>query len=233
MECDDVRRLAPELALGIADGAERAAALRHLAGCPECRRTLEELSELSDELLLLAPEHEPPAGFESRALARIHPPRRRERSLRRHRVLLSSMCSAIAAAAVTAAVIVGATGQDRRLAAQYQKTLAVAHGSYFEAATLRDPTGDRAGVVFGYRGSPSWVFAELDAPYRSGGYAAQLVLASGRRIPLDRLRINTSRGSAGQAIPVDLHRVNVVRFIGRAPGDVLEATLPHAPGGAR
>jgi hypothetical protein len=231
MDCDDVRELAPELALGSADGADRALALRHVADCPDCRRMLEELSDLSDELLLLAPEHEPPASFESRVLARIHPPRRRERPLRRHRTLLLSVSSALATAAVTAADVLGATGQDRRLAHQYESTLAVAHGAYFEAATLRDPAGDRAGVVFGYRGSPSWVFAELDAPYRSGGYSAQLVLASGRRVTLRRLVIDPSHGSAGQAIPVDLHRVDVVRFIGRSAGDVLDAVLPHARGG--
>ena len=55
MECDQIRDLAPELALGIADGAERASALRHVANCPDCRRVLDELSTVSDELLLLAP----------------------------------------------------------------------------------------------------------------------------------------------------------------------------------
>jgi hypothetical protein len=227
MDCDDVRQLAPELALGIADGEQRALALRHIAGCPDCRRTLEELSEVSDELLLLAPEHEPPAAFESRILARIRPPRRRKR----HRTLLASVSAALVAAAATAALVLAATSDDRRLAAQYESALATAHGTYFEAATLRDPAGDRAGVVFGYRGSPSWIFAELDTPYRSRGYTAELVLASGQRVPLRALRIDSTRGSAGQAIPVDLHAVSTVRFVARSPGDVLQAALPHAHNG--
>jgi len=33
MGCEQVRELAPELALGIAEGEERDAALRHLDGC--------------------------------------------------------------------------------------------------------------------------------------------------------------------------------------------------------
>ena len=41
MSCEQTRRLAAELALGIADGAERAEALHHLAGCAECRRAVE------------------------------------------------------------------------------------------------------------------------------------------------------------------------------------------------
>jgi hypothetical protein len=227
MECDQVRDLAPELALGIAGGAERANALRHVAHCPDCRRVLDDLSTVTDELLLLAPEHDPPAGFETRTLARIHPPRAREWPLRRHRTLVSAVAAAVAAAAATMAIVLGATSDDRRLAAQYQATLSTAHGTYFEASTLRDPAGDRAGVVFGYRGSPSWVFAELDAPYRAGGYRAELVLASGRRVALPALRIGASHGAAGRAIPVDLHEVSSVRFVGRSPGDVLQARLPH------
>jgi Putative zinc-finger len=54
MRCEEVRDLAPELALGIADGAERAEALRHLSACAECRRALEQLSQVADELLVLA-----------------------------------------------------------------------------------------------------------------------------------------------------------------------------------
>jgi hypothetical protein len=59
------------------------------------------------------------------------------------------------------------------------------------------------------------------------------VLASGRRLPLGAFTITASHGSAGRAIPVDLHDVSVVRCVGRSPGDVLEATLPHAAGAPR
>jgi hypothetical protein len=69
MGCDQVRELASELALGIAAGEERDRALRHLSGCPDCRRLVAELSSVGDELLLLAPERQPPPEFESRVLA--------------------------------------------------------------------------------------------------------------------------------------------------------------------
>ncbi|MEN3283836.1 MAG: hypothetical protein V7607_4976, partial [Solirubrobacteraceae bacterium] len=73
MSCDRTRELAAELALGILDGEHRAQALRHLAECPECRHAVEELTAVADELVMLAPEREPPAGFESRVLARLQP----------------------------------------------------------------------------------------------------------------------------------------------------------------
>ena len=74
MSCEQVRELAPELTIGIADGQQRDAALRHAATCPDCRRLISELSSVVDDLLLLAPSHEPPPGFAARTAASISPP---------------------------------------------------------------------------------------------------------------------------------------------------------------
>jgi hypothetical protein len=74
MSCEQVRELAPELTVGIADGQQRDAALGHAATCPDCRRLFSELSSVVDDLLLLAPSHEPPPGFAARTAASISPP---------------------------------------------------------------------------------------------------------------------------------------------------------------
>src|ERR671917_2904500 len=73
--CREIRELAPELALGIVSGEERARALEHVAGCPQCRELLRGLSDVADGLLSLVPSHEPPVGFESRVNERLfrHP----------------------------------------------------------------------------------------------------------------------------------------------------------------
>ena len=60
--CEETRALAPELALGVADGEERGHALEHLAACAECRAEVERLSNVADELMLLAPRREAPHG---------------------------------------------------------------------------------------------------------------------------------------------------------------------------
>ena len=75
--CEETRELAADIALGIADGEERARALDHMADCPECRTRMERLSSVADELVLLAPGTEPPAGFEARAAENMRdaPPR--------------------------------------------------------------------------------------------------------------------------------------------------------------
>jgi len=167
MSCEQTRGLAAELALGIADGAERAQVLDHLAACAECRRAVAELSEVTDELLLDAPEHEPPVGFESRVLARLDPQPVRRRPRRRRALLM--LAPAVASAALASVVVLGVTRDDRQLAGQYRQALSVAHGSSFEAAPLQGPAGTETGVVYAYRGSPSWVYGFhcRSSPWRS------------------------------------------------------------------
>src|SRR6185503_8201073 len=105
MGCEQTREIAAELSLGITDGEERAQALRHLAECAECRKAVEELSGVTDELLTLAPMQQPPPGFESRVLERLAPARPRRRARR----LLAPIAAAAASAALVAGVIFGMT----------------------------------------------------------------------------------------------------------------------------
>lgn len=62
---------ADELALGQVDEPLRGRLLAHAGECPHCHLLLDSLGAVADRLLLMAPEIEPPAGFESRALARL------------------------------------------------------------------------------------------------------------------------------------------------------------------
>lgn len=57
-----------ELALEILDPAERDLMLAHSAGCDRCRAELQILAATADRVVLLAPEAEPPLGFEQRAV---------------------------------------------------------------------------------------------------------------------------------------------------------------------
>lgn len=71
IRCEDFARIAPELALGLLSGPERAAALEHLQNCAACRVQVDELSQTVDELLTAGPRAEPPAGFEGAVLDRF------------------------------------------------------------------------------------------------------------------------------------------------------------------
>lgn len=232
MRCDEVRELAPELALGIVDGEERAEALRHLSGCADCRRAVEEMTEVADDLLMVAPVQEPSAGFESRVVAAMGlgegSPRKRAR-WRSPRWLTLRLGPVVATAAVTVAAMVGVYHDDHVTANRYRDTLAEAHGRYFQAEPLRDETGARAGVAFGYEGSPSWVLVTVDRGHRWPVRRAELKTRDGRTIPIRSLRLRPD-GSWGGAIPVGLYRVQSIRLLGSGPGEYLGATFPQGAG---
>jgi hypothetical protein len=71
MDCAELHEVADELALDMLTGAERAAALLHLERCDSCRGVIASLTVTADVVLLATPTIPPPAGFESRVLARV------------------------------------------------------------------------------------------------------------------------------------------------------------------
>ena len=60
LTCAQVRELAPELALGILGGAERAEVVLHLNDCARCQVYVAELTEAADVIPQLVSEAEPP-----------------------------------------------------------------------------------------------------------------------------------------------------------------------------
>lgn len=221
--CTDIRALLPELALGIADGEDRAVALEHLSTCSECRRELADLSATADDLLALAPAVEPPAGFEGRVLKglRVREPRTRRRWRRRR---LGVVSAAIGAAAATAVAMTLVYSGDHRLASQYQAALRDAHGQYFASARLRTQDGATGGVVFGYQGSPSWLFFVIRGQHDRGRYTERLVTRTGRSISLPPFRLVS--GSWGVATPIPVRDIAAVQLVRRDTGTMLRARLP-------
>jgi hypothetical protein len=71
MSCEELGEVAAELALGVLTGRERATAIGHLDNCDECRENVRQLMATGEQLLELLPPAEPPAGFETRVLARL------------------------------------------------------------------------------------------------------------------------------------------------------------------
>ncbi len=226
MRCEQIRDLAAEIALGIADGEERAEALRHLSTCAGCRQVVEELSQVADELLILAPVEEPPEGFESRVVERLglRSPARRRRLTPRW--MARRIGPALAAAAITAVALIAIYHDDHQTAERYRESLAHAGGQYFQAEPLTDEAGARSGVAFGYQGSPSWLLVTVDPAHRDAVATGEVVTKDGRTIALPSLELDRS-GSWGGAIPVKLYAVESIRLLGDSPGEILEASFPR------
>lgn len=221
-DCERVREIAAELALGIADGEDRARALEHLANCTGCRAAVERLSSVADELLLLAPAQEPPPGFEGRVAESLRPAARRAWRGRR---LALPVAAALGAAALAAGAVWFALGDDRELADSYRQELAVANGEYFDAASLELPGGEKVGYIYGYQGRASWVLALIYDGVDDGTYRLELVAEGGEKLPLTRLEIAGEEGSAGAATPIDYERLTEVRLLDEHGREVADSEL--------
>src|SRR5690606_32873698 len=125
--CTSLAESLAEGAAGAASGPERARVLGHLAGCDDRRRDARQLTRGADDALGLAPQHEPPAGFESAVLDRIaaadKPASRPRRRWVRNLVLAAA---ALVIGLAGAGIVWTSTSDERELAANYSETLDVA-----------------------------------------------------------------------------------------------------------
>ncbi len=183
--CSEVRELAPELALGIVGGPERAEALQHASECGPCRALVGELSEAADALPLLAAEAEPPPGFEERVLAALRAGRRRSR-----RRVIGALAAVAAAAAIVS--IVGV-----RVVESTQETVQSATAaSDVRKAQMMGATGLEVGNVFVSNGRPSSVIVNVNYWVPSGTYDIEFRTGSATK-RLGTMTIKDERGSWG------------------------------------
>jgi hypothetical protein len=224
----ETRALAAELAMDVATGVERGRALAHLEVCRECRSLVGDMAEAKDEVLLLAPEREPSAGFESRTLTHLARLSRPPRAPRWRRILSLSVAASVAAAAGVGGAWL-ATRSDRQAADLFRTALERADGTYLGVEVLRRPDGTRVGHLAVYLGRPSWIFAVLDEGVPVGTFDVEIVGPSGERRPAGVLTIETDRRGAGLVLPPGLERVAAVVLVPRGGGDPLEGRLPAPP----
>jgi len=221
-ECKETRELLPELALGILGGEDRARALEHLTRCADCSSELAALSRAADGLLTLAPQHEPPAGFEDRVLARLRRERPRHRA---RRITTFATAAALIAVLAGGGVWVG-TAHDRKLSSYYQNVLGVAHGTEFAAGALKTNDDISGGQIFTYEGKPSWVFIVVRAPVSDGVY--QIVGAvRGASVRLGVVRVVHGMGDWGGTTTANMSIVGEIRVIDRDGRQVLHGTVHH------
>lgn len=201
LTCDECRDLAPELVLGLLDGAERVDALAHLTSCADCRGYVEDLTGTADALLLVGPEAEPPAGFDAMVQERLH----REQSTRLpSRRPLAAVAAAVALIALSAGLYIGRASAPEPALRQ---------------AAVVSANGARMGEVYLHDGGDSsWCYVELDAPSRDGEYEVRATLRDGRVITVETVYVKNGRGSYGRALSVpagDVVRMTIESIDGR------------------
>jgi hypothetical protein len=212
--CAATRDAAPELALGILDGAERAEALLHLASCPQCQRYVSELASVADGLARLAPEAEPPAGFARRVQAELGGSRRRAR-----RRWTAGIAAVAAAAAIAAAVIVPAaeSGPSTPAAAPVLHTVAMVGRN-----------GVRVGHVAVSNTNPASIVVNVDYSVPDGTYALMLHTGTGAAHRIGSITITEGGGQWVGAATVPAHQNATLALSAPGGGWVCQAALNQA-----
>jgi anti-sigma factor RsiW len=163
-----------ELALGVLTGRERARALSHLESCPRCSEELEQLARAADAIVAMAPEAEPPLGFETRLFERMGIPAARATRRRRPRFWIP--------ATVAAGVAALAVGLGLGLSSSPAPTTS-AHGVHEPVAALTAAlveNGQNVGRVDVFGGAKPWMQMTLDDSTARGVVHCMVVTDDGQ-----------------------------------------------------
>ena len=214
MTCAELEYLAAELAVGSVSGAERAAALDHLAGCVACRDLVDQLSRVADSLLLLAPVAEPPPHFESEVLSRMGVPAGRRKWLSRSRRL------AVAAAVAAVASLSGAGAA----------WLADGDGRPTELRTalVRDDQNRWTCRAVVYGQDPTWLVVSLD---RVDGMSATFTVEALRSdgsspVPVGTFALQNGHGTLASTVELPAEDLDSVRVLDAGGRVRYEVELP-------
>ncbi|MCU1493504.1 MAG: hypothetical protein JWO62_1268 [Acidimicrobiaceae bacterium] len=198
--CESIRDELAELALGVLSGRSRSEVLRHVESCARCAAELEQLSIVADTLVQLAPEIEPPLGFELRIAERLqeaataHRPRRRRRA------------SVLAVAAVVMVVFGFGLG-----------TLTPSHNRQPALANLTSADLNSHGHVLGEvmvsAGSPAWMFMTIESGAWSGKVTCEVTLAGGKIETIGVFKLSGGYGAWGVPLTSPAAQVRSARLI--------------------
>jgi hypothetical protein len=211
--CDEVRPELAELALGVLSGRERATVLAHVEGCASCEAELDQLSALADQVLEVAPDAEPPVGFETAVFDRLRaeaaptpvPPAAAGAS----RDARGPAWLAVAAVVVALAFL-GGWLADR--AAHGRPGLSSAAAPVVTTADLIGARGP-VGTVTAVAGSPGWLVMKVNAVVGSGQVACEVTVAGGATVHLGTFWVSAGYGQWSARLPVPASELRTARVL--------------------
>jgi hypothetical protein len=204
--CEVLRDELAELALGTLSGRSRSEALEHVASCPSCAAELERLSIVADQLLQLAPEMEPPLGFELRLAEKLQGAAmaRRPKRFRRASVLAAAAAILVVLGGGLGALVSsqGNTNQSQLATANLVTANLTSHGSVL-------------GKVVVSAGKPAWMFVTISGAKWSGDITCDVTLAGGKNEKIGVFKISGSYGAWDAPLKSPANEVRSARLIAK------------------
>ena len=226
--CADLADTRVELALGLLSGTDRAAAVSHLAACRTCREEVDDLSRVVDQLSLLAPQVEPPSGFETRVLAavadgRVRRGRRLPYAFRAGRLIGGRAAAVVAVGLVAMGLVLGFAADRTGDRPPVEEGYVVPR---VRTALAVSPSGRTTCRVVITGTNPATVVVSLDgSPGASGAYAVAMQQVAGPTIELGTLQLTDGHGVLAQAVPVDAGMLTTMLMYGEDGKVLYEAPL--------
>lgn len=220
MTCVEVRELAPELALGILGGAERAEVVLHVNGCARCQVHVAELTEAADVLPQLVPEVEPPPGFEARVMRALGEGERRSR--RRWLAAVAAVAVAAVIMSVTAVRIIESSDHTSSAApgasALHQAPVAVS----MEGGLVAAPAG------WAYVSNGHGVAVSVAYGIPPGRYAVRVEPTRGSTQTIGTMQVEAGRGSWTGHSARALDAGSRIALVDASGNEVCHGTVPAA-----
>lgn len=192
-----------ELALGILTGRERSEVLAHVEGCEPCAAELEELAATADLVLQLAPEAEPPVGFELRLIQRLHAGGTARRRIGPPRAVRSAVAALLA-------LVVGFGTAWLAHAPTSSPSASSSAGLTSAALTSK---GRSLGEVYLSAGKPAWLFMAIDSGADSELVRCEVTLADGKVVTVGWFHLSGGYGAWGAPLPGVSGQVRTARVL--------------------
>jgi hypothetical protein len=221
LSCVEVRELAPELALGILGGAERAEVVLHVNGCARCQAYVAELTEAADAIPQLVPDAEPPAGFEARVLRRLDEGERHSR-----RRWIAAIAVAAAVAIIVSITVVRVIESDESTT-QVASPPATALDHKPVAVVMRGGAGDVAGG-WAYVSDHHGVAVAVNYGIPSGPYSVMVTPTGGTAASIGTVDVVAGRGSWTGRSTEPLRAGARISLVDASGAEVCHGTVPTA-----
>jgi len=205
-----------EFALGILSGRRRVEVLRHVGSCVRCSAELERLSIVADTVLQLAPEMEPPLGFELRLAERLQKNTTVLRSKRLHRVRALSVAAVLT---VVLGIGLGTLETSRGPSTRTWSTTASLTSAAFGSR------GQVLGTVFISAGSPGWMVLTVDRGAWSGEVTCEVTFVGGKVETLGRFKLSNGYRTWGVPLTSSAGQVRNARLVAHGGTVIASADL--------